>query len=58
MDRLMRLRSKSTAVSLTRDLVTDLQHIGDLVHALIADLADMNETVNARHDADESAGTW
>ena len=49
------LAVKVNGGQLNADLVTDLQHVGDLVHALIADLADMNETVNARHDADESA---
>ena len=32
---------------LNADFVANLQHVRNLIHALIADLADMNETVNA-----------
>ena len=38
---------------LNLDHVADLQNVGNLVHALVADLADVDQTVNARQNADK-----
>ena len=39
---------------LNADFVANLQHVRNLIHALIADLADVNQAIDTGHDADES----
>ena len=52
-DRADALAIKVNIDQLNLDHVADLQNVGNLVHALVAYLADVDQTVNARQNADK-----